>query len=358
MFTQRTPTTRYSIGMKWRPVTIYLVLFLVLILTAFVALTVGSANLNLGKVIRIITGTLGLTRPVGYTSLEQKIISDLRLPRIILAALVGGALSIAGVVFQGLFRNPMADPYIIGTSSGAALGAALGFVSGLDIQIFNLNVVPALAFTGAIGTTIVVYNLSRVGSKISMMVLLLTGVAFSFLLSSITSVIMILRRDETHNIITWMIGGFTASRWVHVKVILPYLIVGMALLVAFSRDLDLMLLGEEKAHQLGVNIQRLQGILTLAASLLVAAAVSFSGIIGFVGLVVPHMVRLIIGPNHKQLLPIATLTGAIFLLIADTVARIVLSPLELPVGIITAFLGAPFFIYLLRRNKLAGESKL
>jgi iron complex transport system permease protein len=339
--------------MKWGPVTIYLVLFLFLILAAFVALTVGSANLDFGKVMKIITGSLGLTRPEGYTPLEQKIIIDLRLPRIILAFLAGGALSIAGVVFQGLFRNPMADPYIIGTSSGAALGAALGFVTGLDIQFLNLSVVPALAFTGAIGTTIVVYNLSRLGSKTSMMVLLLTGVAFSFLLSSITSAIMILRRDETHNIISWMIGGFTASRWIHVQVILPYLIVGMALLAAFSRDLDLMLLGEEKARQLGVDIQRLQGILTLAASLLVAAAVSFSGIIGFVGLVVPHMVRLIIGPNHKQLLPTATLTGAIFLLIADTVARIILSPLELPVGIITAFLGAPFFIYLLRRNKIA-----
>lgn len=189
-----------------------------------------------------------------------------------------------------------------------------------------------------------------------MMVLLLTGVAFSFLLSSITFAIMILRRDETHNIISWMIGGFTACRWVHVQVILPYLVVGMAILLAFSRDLDLMLLGEEKAHQLGVNIHRLQRVLTLAASLLVAAAVSFSGIIGFVGLVVPHMVRLLIGPNHKQLLPTSALSGAIFLLIADTVARIILSPLELPVGIITAFLGAPFFIYLLRRNKLAGES--
>jgi iron complex transport system permease protein len=347
--------TARTIGTKWRPVTIYILLFIILILVAFGALTVGSANLDFEKVLKIITGTLGLTRPGGYTTLEQKIIIDLRLPRIILAALVGGALSIAGVVFQGLFRNPMADPYIIGTSSGAALGAAVGFVTGLDIQFLNLSVVPALAFAGAIGTTIVVYNLARVGPKRSMMVLLLVGIAFSSLLSSITSAIMILRRDETHNIISWMIGGFTASRWEHVQAILPYLIVGMALLLAFSRDLDLMLLGEEKAHQLGVNIHRLQRILTLAASLLVAAAVSFSGIIAFVGLVIPHMVRLLIGPNHKQLLPTATLTGAIFLLIADTVARMILSPLELPVGIITAFLGAPFFIYLLRRNKLAGE---
>lgn len=346
----------YPVGIRRFPVAIYLVLFFILLGAGFIALTFGAAHLDFRKVMKIIIGTLGLCRPEGYTLLEQKIIMDLRLPRIIMAALVGGALSIAGVVFQGLFRNPMADPYIIGSSSGAALGASLGFVAGLDFQIINLSVVPALAFAGAIGTTIMVYNLARVGPKISMTVLLLTGVATSFLLSAITSAIMILRRDETHNIIAWMLGGFTSSRWVHVQVTLPYLIAGMALIMAFSRDLDIMLLGEEKAHQLGVNIHRLQRVLTMAASLLVAAAVSFSGIIGFTGLVVPHMVRLFIGPNHQRLLPIAALTGAIFLLIADTVARNILSPLELPVGIITSFLGAPFFIYLLRRNKLAGAN--
>ncbi len=329
----------------------------ILLLTIMLALTAGSVRLSLGKVLQILTNLLPWSNPEApIDAIEQKILLDLRLPRIILAMIIGATLSIAGVIFQSLFRNPMADPSVIGTSSGAALGATLAIAAGFDFRIMNISSVPLAAFAGAVSVTLLVYNLARTGNRLPMAFMLLAGIAVSTFLSSIISLIMILRRTEMYNILSWLMGGFALRRWSDVVMVLPYIVIGILITVMFSRELNLMLLGEERARQLGLNSNRLQKIMVLSASLLVAGAVSISGVIGFVGLLVPHMARLVVGPDHKYLLPASALAGGTFLLISDTISRTVLAPLELPVGIVTSLCGAPFFIYLLRKNKRASET--
>lgn len=324
------------------------------------ALTLGPARLPLNTVLKAVAGSLpGLAKVFSgeeVAAIERTIIFAIRLPRIFLSVLVGAALALAGTVYQGLFRNPMADPYVLGTSSGAALGATLGFALHSDLQFFSLSTVSLLAFVGALLSTVLVYNLARVGRRVPLTVLLLSGIAVAAFLSAANSLALVLQGSDMQQIVFWLMGGFSTSRWLHVRAILPYMAAGAVCIGVYARDLNILLLGEEKAQQLGVDLRRLQLILTLSASLLVAAAVSVSGIIGFVGLVVPHMMRLLTGPDHRLLLPASALAGGIFLLAADTVARTVLAPTELPVGVITAFLGAPFFIYLLRKNKQPGAA--
>jgi iron complex transport system permease protein len=349
-----------DVGARNGNAVIFGILFVMLALMILVALSVGSVHYSLWNVFTVLTAKpltlLGAHFSQNIDRTAQKIILELRLPRTILALLVGAALSVAGVIFQGLFRNPMAEPYVIGTSSGASLGATIAFVLGLKFTFLQVSAVPALAFAGALLTTVLVYNLARIGRRIPMSALLLVGIAVSAFLSAIISMMMMLHREEMYNIISWSLGGFTSGRWIHVIIILPYFLFGIFITMRYTRELDIMLLGEEKAQQLGVNSNRLQKILIFSASLLVAAAVSVSGTIGFVGLVIPHIVRLLVGPNHRYLLPASALAGANFLLIADTVARTVIIPMELPVGIITAFVGAPFFIYLLKQRRRNMES--
>ncbi len=318
------------------------------------SLVVGSASLPpvtilkaLGKPLPIIGLFVDRVDP-----LATQIIWQLRMPRIILAICVGMALACAGTIFQSFFRNPLADTYVTGASSGAGFGAALAFTIFANSKLFVANLIPCCAFLGALGTTWLVYRLASVRGRVAIPMLLLAGIAITSLLNSLNSLLMIFFRQEIAQIMLWMMGGFNASRWSQIWLILPYLSLGLIIAFLCIKELDLILLGTEKAFQLGVNLKRLQKLLIFAAALLVAAAVSVSGLIPFVGLIVPHITRLIFGPSHKYLLPVATLNGGIFLLLADTLARTVLSPLELPVGIVTAFLGAPFFILLLRQSKL------
>jgi iron complex transport system permease protein len=331
------------------------ILALVLLAMVIVALAVGSAQLGFLRVIHILSSEfLGLKHgEVGQ--FDRQIVLDVRLPRIILATIVGAALSMAGVIYQSLFRNPMADPSVIGTSSGAALGATIAIAAGLDLKINGLGTIPFMAFTGAILTTLLVYRLAKTGARVPMTVLLLAGIAVSTFLSSVISLIMILRRDEMYNIVSWLMGGFASRRWTDVAMIAPYALIGFLATVIFGRELNLMLLGEERARQLGLNSDRLQKFMIISASLLVAGAVSVGGIIGFVGLLVPHIIRFITGPDHKYLLPASALAGGLFLLSADTISRASLAPLELPVGVVTSLCGAPFFIYLLIKNKRANN---
>ena len=332
-------------------------LLLLLFVLMGLALAAGPAGISLSTVIRSLAGRLpglGGLFPGELGTIEQKILFAIRLPRIILSVLAGMALATAGAVYQGLFRNPMADADVLGASSGAALGATIGFAVFSSLRFASLSPISVLAFAGALLATFLVYNLARTGRQVSLTVLLLAGIAVSTLLSSLTSMLMILQGTEMQRIVFWLMGGFSASRWSHVLDIFPFILLGFGAVMLFARDLNLMLLGEEKAHQLGVNIPLLRMVLTFSASLLVAAAVSVSGIIGFAGLVVPHMLRLVTGPDHRFLIPLSALAGGIFLLAADTVARTILAPTELPVGVITALLGAPFFIYLLRKGKRAG----
>ena len=321
-----------------------------LIAMSTLASTFGSVAIPLETLLQIVTAKLpGMPIERTWQVTWETILFDIRLPRITLAALVGGALATSGATYQGLLRNPLADPYLIGVSSGAALGATTALIFSINIP----GAVPLFAFFGAIGATFAIYALAQSGGHATPTTLILAGVALGAFLSAITSFLMF-RSDSafrTHQIVAWMMGSFSLSNWSQVIVLLPYLAIGWIILFLHARYLNVLQLGETQAQQLGVPVERVTLTLVVATSLITAAAVAVSGLIGFVGLIVPHVVRLIWGPDHRFLLPMSALVGAIFLIWADTLARTVLSPSELPVGIITAFCGAPFFLYLLRRKR-------
>lgn len=328
-----------------------IVLIILLILTAgafFLAFIAGSSGLSLPALWDIITG--------GNTAANAKIIFfDIRLPRAIFAYLAGGALSVAGACLQGMFKNPMADSYILGVSSGAGFGAALAISLGLGIStLFGNFAIALFAFAGALMAVFAVYSLSRFKGVLSTVSLILSGIAVSALLSAFVYFLMILNRDKMENIIMWTMGSFTSVSWDKLLISAPVMIVCSALCLLFARDLNIMLQGDEEASHLGVNTQRVRNALLVLTTLLSSAVVSFCGIIGFVGLMAPHTIRLIIGPDHRLLLPYAFLGGGVFLLLCDTLARIALNMQEMPVGVITAAFGAPYFIYLMRRNKKGG----
>jgi iron complex transport system permease protein len=281
----------------------------------------------------------------------ETIIFDIRLPRILLAGLVGAALATAGATYQGLFRNPLADPYLIGVAQGAALGAVIGFLLPPEWHRLEFGIIPLLAFTGALMSTAIVYSLARVGKALPVTTLILAGVALGALLASIVSYLVISSGEKIHGIMFWLMGSFYMSQWSEAVVVLPYVLLGVVIILLYARPLNLMQLDEEQAQQLGLNVERLKLVLLTAATLITAAAVSFVGIIGFVGIIIPHAVRLIWGADHRFLLPLSVLTGAVFLILADLIARTALAPTEIPIGVITAICGAPFFLYLLRRRK-------
>jgi iron complex transport system permease protein len=281
--------------------------------------------------------------------LGDALVMDLRMPRVVLAALVGACLAAAGTLYQALFRNPLADPYILGVSSGAGLGAAIVLASGIGASAGMFVAVPLAAFAGALATIGLVVGVSMRRGRLETLSLLLSGVAISYTLAALTSFIMVFSRQTMQQVVFWMMGGLQAASWDYVAVVAPMLLVGLIAPLAYTRELNLMLLGDERAGQLGVDVQRFKLLTLGSASLLVAAAVSVSGLIGFVGLMTPHMARLVLGPDHRLLLPASVLSGAIVMVLADLIARVVLAPIELPVGIITALLGGPFFVWLLTR---------
>ncbi len=283
-------------------------------------------------------------------SASQFIWLKVRLPRIILSAIVGASLAISGTALQGLFRNPMAEPYIIGVSSGGALGATLVLMFGEGLMFLSLSL-PVFAFLGALAATGLVYGLSRVDGRVSTTTLLLAGIAVSSFVSALISLLMALNGEDLYSVFFWLMGSFSARNWGHVQMILPFFVIGSATIFFYYRELNVMLLGDDKAAHLGVDLEKARPVLLGATALLAGAAVSVSGLIGFVGLIVPHIVRLIIGPDHKTLIPAAALGGALFMVVTDIIARTVLSPTEIPIGIVTALFGAPFFIYLLRTRR-------
>jgi iron complex transport system permease protein len=283
----------------------------------------------------------------------ETVIFDIRLPRVLLAALAGAALSQAGAVYQGLFRNPLADPYLIGISSGAGLGATAAIALGLPVSWGGVGAVSLLAFLGALASTALVYFLSRVGGRSSTVTLVLAGVAVGAFLSSVTTFLMFHAQDAFRTVHTlgWMMGSFALASWVKVRLMAPVLVLGGGLLWLYAHRLNVLQLDDEQAHQLGVPVERTRLILIVVATLVTSTAVSVCGVIGFVGLIVPHAVRLVWGPDHRFLLPMGALCGAAFMIVADGAARALISPSELPVGVVTAFCGAPFFLYLLRQRR-------
>ncbi len=346
------PRTVAVYPIRWRG-RVYAIAGLVLLLGAIIvlALAIGSTHIPFSTLWHVLLDKLPFVKiEPTWTSSIETIILDIRLPRLLLAGLVGAALAVAGATYQGLFRNPLADPYLIGVAQGAALGAVTGFLLPVSWQAGSI---PLLAFLGAILAVAIVYFIARVGKTLPMTTLILAGVALGAFLAAITSYLMIASGDKLHGIISWLLGTFSLTSWGQVTMVLPYIFTGTIIIWLHARPLNVMQLDEEQAQQLGINVEQVKLILLGAATLITAAAVCFCGIIGFVGIIIPHAVRLVWGPDHRFLLPLATFAGAIFLILADTTARTVLAPTEIPVGIITAFLGAPFFLYLLRQKKRA-----
>jgi iron complex transport system permease protein len=329
-------------------------LAVLLLAVMILAIAIGSVAVPVPTTVKIILDRLPLVHiDQTWANSLATIIVDIRLPRVILAALVGAALAVAGATYQGLFRNPLADPYLIGVAQGASLGAVTGFLIPISWGLSVSGMIPVFAFAGAIIATVIVYLLARVGKTLPVTTLILSGVALSALLSSVVSYLVISSDKQMHNIIFWMMGSFSGSEWSEVWVVLPYIAAGTAVIIIFARLLNVMQLDEEQAQQLGVNVERFKIILLAAATLITAAAVSFVGTIGFVGIIIPHAVRLIWGSDHRSLLPLSILTGAVFMVLTDLISRTLLAPSEIPIGVITAICGAPFFLYLLRKRKKA-----
>jgi iron complex transport system permease protein len=305
----------------------------------------------------MVLSRLGLARgPHLWSATDETIVFEVRLPRVVTAALVGAALSTAGVLFQALLRNPLADPYAIGTSGGAALGAALGMTVAARFGNTIVSAVPLLAFAGAVATTLLVYGLARVGGRTPIATLLLAGVIVSVTLGYAMSLLLLLSDQygrDTRLVYVWLLGGVTTIQWTQVAVLGVLIAGGCSIAWAWGRRLNTLSLGEEAAASAGLDVERLKAAVIVVGSLLTAAAVSAAGLVGFVGLIVPHIARLLGGPSHTRLVPSAMLGGATFLVLADLLARTAAPPTEIPLGIVTAFAGGPLFLYLLRRSRHA-----
>ena len=279
---------------------------------------------------------------------QSPIFWNLRIPRIVLSVLVGAALSVCGAAYQSVFRNPLTDPYVLGISSGASLGAAVAILLGLEAYLLGVG---ACALVSGLLTILVIYRIASIGNRMHTTTLLLTGVCITFLMSALISFLMVLRQDKMDSIIFWTMGSFASASWTDVAIVAPVVAVGIGVVLYHCRDLNLLLAGSETAKSLGVEVERVKKVLLLATTLMVAFCVSTCGVIGFVGLVVPHCIRLVSGPDNRRIVPYAIVVGALFLLMCDTMARTLLMPAELPVGSLTALVGAPLFIYLLYKNK-------
>lgn len=338
-------------------VMLYIVLCIAVPTVILIAVSFGSVAIPLSTIIKIFLNLTGLFHfSQQWDPSTEIIILDVRLPGVVGAALVGAALAVAGVLFQGLLRNPLADPYLLGTSSGAALGATVAFVLPFDTvfgSFFPLT--PALAFVGALATVLLVYLLASSDGRTPVVTLLLAGVVVNAVLVACQTLILNLWPStdfgRVMGLFNWLAGGVVVENWSSLFLIAGIVLVGLLAAFWLSRTLDVFALGEDGAAYLGVRVDRARFLIVITASLLTAAAVSISGLIGFVGLVTPHVLRLLLGPGHRKLIPAAALVGAIFLMLADLLARTLIAPSVLPVGIFTALIGAPFFLVLLRNSK-------
>ncbi len=329
--------------MKSKP---FLSSFLFLLIAFILSLAIGSVFISPTELWKILRG-------IGDETFTF-IVWQIRLPRTILIALTGAALSGSGAAYQGLFRNPLADPFLIGVASGAGLGAVIAMSIKWPYSFWGLMAIPMAAFIAALLTVFIVYFLARVGQTIPTTNLILAGVAFSSFATSLTSFLMLRSTSEVRRALGWLLGGASQAGWTAILAILPYLVIGLGILLVSGHALNLLQFGDDQAQQLGLNVTRIKTILLIAASLATAAAVAFSGIIGFIGLIVPHLMRIWFGADYRRLIPLSIIGGASALLISDILARIVLAPQEIPVGIVTALAGAPFFLWVLRRSKNQG----
>jgi iron complex transport system permease protein len=340
-------------ALRRRPVILAAVGGLALAAAALAGIALGNVALDPAQTVAILARRL-LGWPVAetWTSAAETIVVDLRLPRVLTAMMVGLALATAGTVFQGLLRNPLADPYVLGTASGAALGASVAVLLPVRVAFLGFGLLHGLAFAGALLSVSVVYRLARASALGSLTGLLLTGYAVGSLLAAGLALAMYFSGAGLRQIFFYLLGGFGGASWEQLVPAAPLVIGGCALIATRARSLNALLLGDEGAAHLGLDVVRERRLLLALAALVTAAAVAVSGLIGFVGLVVPHVVRLLVGPNARLVLPLSGLFGAAFLALADVVARL---PGEFPVGIVTAVVGAPFFLYLLRTSRAGYE---
>lgn len=331
-----------------------------LLAALIVAGALGSVRIPPADVVKILLNRLGADFPATWPRTWEAILWDVRFPRVAMGALVGMGLSVAGAAYQGLFRNPLADPSVIGASAGASLGAALAIAFFDRVPsltgLWRLGPVPLFAFAGGVAAVLVAFRLATAGRQTSTVSLLLAGMVVSTVATSLVSLIMYFTDSQARDaIVFWLMGGLSGANWPKAAWLLPYLALGLGLLLWDGRELNAFLLGEEAALSMGVDVERLKRRILAAGSLLTAAAVAFCGIISFVGLIVPHLVRLLVGPDHRWLLPIAAVTGSVVVVAADTVARSLPWVSELPVGLVMSLIGGPVFLVILRRQLLPGS---
>ena len=321
----------------------------VLIVVAVTAAVVGPADLGAWQVVREIVGrALFIDEPSGLTETQHAILWELRLPRVVLGGLVGAMLSLAGASYQGVFRNPLADPYLLGVAAGAGLGATIviSYAPGADA-----SVLPVAAFAGAVLAVVAAYVVGRSVGGRSSLTLILAGIAVASFLTAVQTFLQQRNAETIRQVYAWILGRLSTAGWGEVTTLLPYVAVCAGVLLFHRRLLDVMSVGDAEADSLGIRSGRVRAVVVVFATLGTAAAVAVSGLIAFVGIVVPHTVRLLVGPSHRSLIPLSMVFGAAFLILADLAARTVASPAELPIGVVTAFIGAPFFVFILRTSR-------
>lgn len=342
-----------GVGIGWA----YLGLALALLVVVVVSLGVGAVPISSGSVLSILGAQLGLQLPWDYTPVQETVLLSIRAPRAVLGLLVGGGLAISGAAMQGLFRNPLADPALVGVSSGAALAAVSVIVLGSTLlhgftSAAGLFALPVSAFLGGFFTTLLVFRLARIGGRTDVATMLLAGIAINAVAGAGTGLLTFVADDEQLRSLTfWTLGSLGGGTWEQLMIATPLIVLPVLLIPLYAPVLNAVLLGEAEAGHLGFDLERMKLVLILCVALIVGTAVSMSGIIGFVGLVVPHLLRLAFGPDHRFLLPATALLGALLMLAADLLARTVVAPSELPIGIITALIGGPFFLWLLLKRR-------
>jgi iron complex transport system permease protein len=333
-----------------------LVSLVLLLLALLFSVGIGSVMIPPLTLVRMLLAKVpGLPIQSDWPETFNAILFQIRLPHVLLVAMTGAALAGSGAAYQGLFRNPLADPYLIGVASGAGLGAVVAMALHWPSELLGMYTIPAAAFLGALLAVAIVSLLAYTGSAMPTTTLILAGVAVSSFATALTSFLMLRSQGELRRAIVWLLGGATTSGWDPVWVTLPYVVLGLGVLLTCGHALNVLQFGEEQAQQLGLAVQRSRVLVIVGASLATAVAISFAGIIGFIGLIVPHVARMLWGPDYRRLIPLSILGGATTLLVADVIARRILAPQELPLGVVTALAGAPFFLWVLRRAQKSAK---
>lgn len=342
--------------MRPSPVVVYIVLIAGLIAVALLATTIGAAGIPLPRLAAALGLNIGAADPA-LLGRDELVLWSIRIPRIAIAGMIGGLLALSGAIMQGLFRNPLADPALVGVSSGGAFAAAAAIVIsdsawGASFRFLQLELLPVAAFAGSLLTTVALYKIASRDGRTSVAIFLLAGLAIAAIANAGIGLLVFVADDrQLRDITFWLLGSLSGATWPKAAMVAPVALVALAALPLIARGLDVLVLGEAEAFHSGIDVERLKKISIVLISAMTGVAVSICGVVGFVGIVVPHLLRIVIGPGHRMLLPASVFLGAILLIGADTIARVLAAPAEVPIGILTAALGAPFFLFILLRQR-------